>query len=82
MQNGGFANVEDIIGKVYGNVKEKERIDKSKYYAEVIISQYNWSQIGIEGFKAYERNELIKRLQDKNCIEIYERLQQEVIEEK
>ena len=67
---------------MYGNVKEKERIDKSKYYAVVIISQYNWSQIGIEGFKAYERNELIKRLQDKNCIEIYERLQQEVIEEK
>ena len=65
---------------MYGNVKEK--VDKSKYYAEVIISQYNWSQIGIEGFKAYERNELIKRLQDKNCIEIYERLQQEVIEEK
>ncbi len=74
LQNGGFSNVQDVISKVYG--KQNEQIDKSRYYAEAIISQYDWSQIGIEEFKISERNELIKRLQDKNCVDIYENLRQ------
>mgnify|MGYP004526146667 CR=1 FL=1 len=78
LQNGGFTN--DIISKVYGN--QNKQIDKSRYYAEAIISQYNWSQIGIEEFKISERNELIKRLQDRNCVDIYEKLMQTGVETK
>ena len=74
LQNGGLSNVQDVISKVYG--KQNEQIDRSRYYAEAIISQYDWSQIGIEEFKISERNELIKRLQDKNCVDIYENLRQ------
>ena len=81
LQNGGLANVQDIISSVYGNTRENEQIDKSRYYAEAIISQYNWQEIGIEEFRISERNELIKRLQDRNCIEIYEKLKQAGIEE-
>ena len=72
LKNGGFSDVQGIISKVYGNTNKK--IDKSRYYAEAIISQYDWTQIGIEEFKIFERNELIKRLQNKNCIDIYEKL--------
>ncbi len=71
LQNGGFLNVQDIVTKTYGN--ESSQIDRSRYYAEAIISQYNWQEIGIEEFKITERNELIKRLQDRNCIDIYNR---------
>ena len=78
LQNGGFTN--DVISKVYGN--QNKQIDKSRYYAEAIISQYDWSQIGIEEFKISERNELIKRLQDRNCVDIYEKLMQTGIEAK
>ena len=80
LQNGGLSNVQDVISKVYG--KQNEQIDKSRYYAEAIISQYDWSQIGIEEFKISERNELIKRLQDKNCVDIYENLRQSGVDTK
>ena len=78
--NGGLSNIQDIVNRTYGN--ESKPIDKSRYYAEAIISQYDWQEIGIEEFKATERNELIKRLQDRNCIEIYNTLKQIGIEEK
>jgi len=80
LQNGGLSNVQDVISKVYG--KQNEQIDKSRYYAEAIISQYDWSQIGIEEFKISERNELIKRLQDKNCVDIYENLRKSGVDTK
>ena len=80
LQNGGFTNVKDVTSKVYGN--QNKQIDKSRYYAEAIIAQYDWSQIGIEEFKISERNELIKRLQDRDCVDIYEKLMQTGIETK
>ncbi len=82
LQNGGFTNVQNIVSKVYGDTKRNAKIDKSKYYAEAIIAQYNWQEIGIEEFKISEKNELIKRLQDRNCIDIYEKLKNAGIEEK
>ena len=81
LKNGGLYNAGDIITRTFSNIRENEKIDKTKYYAEAIIAQYNWQDIGIEEFKISERNELIKRLQDRNCVEIYERLQQAGIEE-
>ena len=82
LQNGGLTNVQNIVSKVYGDTKRNAKIDKSKYYAEAIIAQYNWQEIGIEEFKISEKNELIKRLQDRNCIDIYEKLKNAGIEEK
>ena len=76
LKNGGLCNAQDIITRIYSNAKNEHKIDKSKYYAEAIISQYNWQDIGIEEFKIAERNELIKRLQERNCVEIYENLKQ------
>ena len=76
LQNGGLYNAQDIITTTFSNIRENEKIDKSRYYTEAIIAQYNWQDIGIEEFKFSERNELIKRLQERNCVEIYERLQQ------
>ena len=80
LENGGLLNIQDIISKVYGNDKNSP-IDKSRYYAEAIIDKYNWQDIGIEGFKIAERNELVARLQGKNCEEIYNRLNETGIEE-
>ena len=81
LQNGGFYNAQDIITRTFSNVRDNEEIDKSRYYAEAIISQYNWQDIGIEEFKTSERNELITRLQEKNCVKIYEKLRELGIEE-
>ena len=79
---GGLSNTKDLITKCFSNISENEQIEKSKYYAEAIISQYNWQNIGIEEFRLSERNELIKRLQGKNCIEIYNKLKEKNISEK
>ena len=81
LQNGGLYNARDIITKTFSNISENEKIDKSRYYAEAIVAQYNWQDIGIEEIKADERNELIARLQEKNCAEIYERLKKTGMEE-
>ena len=81
LENGGLYDAADIITKTFGNVRENEKIDKSRYYAEAIIAQYNWQDIGIEEIKIAERKELISRLQQRNCVEIYERLREIGIEE-
>ena len=81
LQNGGLYNARDIITTTFSNIKENEKIDKSRYYAEAIIAQYNWQDIGIEEIKIAERNELVSRLQERNCVEIYERLKEARIEE-
>ena len=81
LQNGGLYNAQDIITTTFSNIRENEKIDKSRYYAEAIIAGYNWQDIGIEEFKTSERNDLITRLQGRNCVKIYEKLQQLGIEE-
>ena len=81
LENGGLYNAGNIITKTFGNVRENEQIDKSRYYAEAIIAQYNWQDIGIEEIKIAEKNELVSRLQEKNCVGIYERLKEAGIEE-
>ena len=81
LQNGGLYNARSIITKTFSNISENEIIDKSRYYAEAVVSQYNWQDIGIEEFKTDERNELIARLQEKSCERIYERLKETGMEE-
>ena len=81
LQNGGLYNAKDIITNVFSSAKESEKIDKSRYYAEAIISKYNWQDIGIAEFKTSEKNELIARLQERNCAEIYEKLRESGVEE-
>ena len=82
LQNGGLYNARDIITTIYSDTKGNESIDKARYYAEAIIAMYNWQDIGIEEFKISERNELISRLQERNCVEIYERLRESEIDER
>ena len=79
LQNGGLVDIQNIITKTYG--KETEKIDISRYYAEAIVARYNWQEIGIEEFKLTEKNELIKRLQEKDCIDIYKKLKEAGITE-
>ena len=81
IKNGGLYNARDIITTIYSDTKENESIDKARYYAEAIIAMYNWHDIGIEEFKISERNELITRIQQRNCIDIYNKLNEMGVEE-
>ena len=79
---GGTSNAGNIVQNLIEKAKTNKQISKERYYAEAIIAQYNWKEIGIKEFSISGRNELIKRLQDKKCVEIYEKLKQAGIEEK
>ncbi len=81
LKNSGLYNAKDIITNVFSSAKENEKIDKSRYYAEAVFSKYNWQDIGIAEFKTSEKNELIARLQERNCAEIYEKLRESGVEE-
>ena len=76
LQNGGLANVQDIVSRVYGNGKEDKQIDKSRYYAEAIFSLYDWNKIGIEEFTPQERESLIQKIQESDVVNIYKQLQE------
>ena len=51
LQNGGLYNAQNIITTTFSNIRENEKIDKSRYYAEAMIAMYNWKNIGIEEFE-------------------------------
>ncbi len=76
LQNGGLANVQDIVSRVYGNGKEDKQIDKSRYYAEAIFSLYDWNKIGIEEFTPQERESLIQKIQESDVVNIYKQLEE------
>ena len=75
MENGGLSNVRDIMSSTFSKTQRNEKISKEEYYAEAIFSLYDWSKIGIEEFTPGERNNLIKRIQEEHCVELYQRLE-------
>ena len=77
LQAGGMSNVREILTSNFSQIQSKEEISKDKYYAEAIISLYDWEKIGIEEFTVEERNNLLKRIQEEHCIELYNKLQEE-----
>ena len=51
-----MSNVREILTSNFSQIQSKEEISKDKYYAEAIISLYDWEKIGIEEFTVEERN--------------------------
>ena len=82
IENGGFSNIENIMSDTFAKVKHDEQISREEYYAEAIFSLYNWNKIGIEEFTLEERNNLIRKIQESNVVEIYKRLEQQGIDRK
>lgn len=75
MENGGLSNVRDIMSSTFSKTQRDEKIDKEDYYAEAIFSLYDWQKIGIEEFTVAERNNLIQRIQNEYCVELYQKLE-------
>ncbi len=82
MENGGLSNVRDIMSSTFSKTQRDEQISKEEYYAEAIFSLYDWKKIGIEEFTPQERNNLIKRLQEEHCVELYQKLEEQGIDRK
>ena len=80
MKNGGLSDVRNIMSSTFSNAKRDEKIDKEEYYAEAIFSLYDWQKIGIEEFTVAERNNLIQRIQNEYCVELYQKLEEQGID--
>ena len=82
LENGGLSNVRDIMTSNFTKVQTQEKLSKEYYYAEAIFSSYDWQSIGIEQFTVAERNNLLQRIQDEHCVELYKKLEKKGIDRK
>ena len=80
IEKGGLSNVGNVISSSFAQSKREDKIEKEEYYAEAIISLYNWQKIGIEEFTLEEKNKLIKRLEEEYCLELYQKLEERGID--
>ena len=81
MENGGLSNVRNIMSSTFSKTKRDEKMDKEEYYAEAIFSLYDWQKIGIEEFTVAEKNNLIQRIQNEYAVELYQKLEEQGIDE-
>ena len=82
VENGGLSNIKNIMSSTFSKTQRKEAISKEEYYAEAIFSLYDWQKIGIEEFTVAERNNLIERIQNEYCVELYQKLEAQGIDRK
>ena len=80
IHNRGISNINEIMTSNFSKVKNEEKISKERYYAEAIFSMYDWQKIGIEEFSVEEKENLIKKMEEKDCIRIYQKLEEKGIE--
>lgn len=80
LEKGGLSNVANVMSSTFAQSERKEKISKEEYYAEAIISLYDWEKIGIDELTLEEKNKLTKRLQDEYCLELYQKLEERGID--
>ena len=82
IQNRGLSNVRDIMNTSFAQMQTVQQISKEDYFASAIVDTYDWDKINIEELSITERNELIQKLKQSNCVSIYEKLKEAGIENK
>ena len=80
IENGGLSNIKNIMSSTFSKAQRNETITKEEYYAEAIFALYDWKKIGIEEFTIEERNNLIQRIQNEYCVELYQKLEEQGID--
>ena len=80
LKKGGLSNIGNVISSSFAQSKREDKIEKEEYYAEAIISLYNWQKIGIDELTLEEKNNLIQRLQDEYCLDLYQKLEERGID--
>ena len=80
IQDRGLSNVRDIMTSNFAQLQMAEAMSKEEYFASAIVDAYDWSSLNIERLSVTERNELIQKLKQSNCLLIYEKLKEAGIE--
>ena len=82
IQERGLSNVKEIMTSNFAKMQTMEKIEKEDYFASAIVDMYDWGSLNIEEISVTERNELIQKLKQSNCVSIYEKLKEAGIENK
>ena len=82
VQERGFSNVKEIMTSNFAKMQTMETMEKEDYFASAIVDTYDWDKINVEELSITERNELIQKLKQSNCVSIYEKLKEAGIENK
>jgi len=82
VQERGLSNVRDIMTSNFAKMQTMEAMEKEDYFASAIADMYDWGSLNIEEISVAERNELIQKLKQSNCVSIYEKLKEAGIENK
>ena len=82
VQERGLSNVKEIMTSNFAKMQTMETIEKEDYFASAIADMYDWGSLNIEEMSVAERNELIQKLKQSNCVSIYEKLKEAGIENK
>ena len=82
VQERGLSNVRDIMTSNFAQMQTIEKISREDYFASAIADMYDWGSLNIEEISVTERNELIQKLKQSNCVSIYEKLKEAGIENK
>jgi len=82
IQDRGLSNVRDIMNTSFAQMQTVQQISKEDYFASAIVDTYDWDKINVEELSITERNELIQKLKQSNCVSIYEKLKEAGIENK
>ena len=82
IQDRGLSNVRDIMNTSFAQMQTAHQISKEDYFASAIVDTYDWDKINVEELSITERNELIQKLKQSNCVSIYEKLKEAGIENK
>ena len=82
IQDRGLSNVRDIMNTSFAQMQTVQQISKEEYFASAIADMYDWGSLNIEEISVTERNELIQKLKQSNCVSIYEKLKEAGIENK
>ena len=80
IQDRGLSNVRGIMTSNFAQLQTAEAMSKEEYFASAIVDAYDWGSLNIERLSVKERNELIQKLKQSNCLLIYEKLKEAGIE--
>ena len=82
IQERGLSNVKEIMTSNFAKMQTMEAMEKEDYFASAIADMYDLGSLNIEEMSVAERNELIQKLKQSNCVSIYEKLKEAGIENK
>lgn len=74
--------IKKILIPLLYSYKENISIDKETYFASALVDSYNWSKLGILEFSNIQRSELINKIKEYNCLDLYNILKEKGITEK